>query len=145
MDAHSLAARAGGTAASAGRAPLPPRLAALAVSLRDLLFNAALLAAARGMDAEALAIAPAVVALGIDQNRLDIAIAMVKLEHGDSEGSLTVLERGVLRRDPGSEMALAVQAAAWRVKGLPQWRTQANALLSTSANPLVRRIARAGT
>jgi Bacterial type III secretion protein (HrpB1_HrpK) len=109
--------------------------------LRKLLLHALLLAVAHGMEDDASAhILPVLVGLGTDRQRLDIAIAMIKLRRGDAEGCLFVLERGVLEREPGNDLALALQARAWRTLGRPQWRAQADALLSTSANSLVRSI-----
>lgn len=110
----------------------------LAGSLRDLLLNACLLAASRGMDDEVGCIRTVLLGLGMDGSRLSVAIAIVQLRSGNADGSLVTLERDVLSHEPGHELALAVQAGAWRSQGRREWRAQAQALLATSADPMVR-------
>jgi hypothetical protein len=117
---------------------------AFALSLRDALVQSALLGAARGM-AEAVAhIRPVLIGLGVDAERLSVALAVVALRRGDAQGCLRIVEAELLDRDPGHELALALQACAWRLLGRAEGRSQAGALLVTSVDPLVRSIARAG-
>jgi hypothetical protein len=147
MDTTSSSAAAGkaavfGAASLLARSHVARQPKSLAEPLRDLLLHSALLAVACGMDDEAVAIKEVLVGLGVDPQRLDMAIAIVKLRRGDVQGCLALLEGKVLAREPEHELALAVQASAWQSQGLPQGRIQANALLATSANPLVRSIAR---
>jgi hypothetical protein len=115
----------------------------LAAPLRELLLNTALLAASRGMDDAVNAIRPVLLGLGMDHLSLHVALALVKLRCGDSQACLAWLEEEVLTREPGHELALAVQASAWRQQGQARGREQANALLGTSTNPLARAMARA--
>lgn len=117
--------------------------AVLAGPLRDLLLNSCLLAASRGLDDAVAAIRPVLVGLGMDAARLAVAIAMVQLRRGDAPRCLETLERDVLSREPGHELALAMQASAWRSQGRERWQAQAQALLATSADPLVRSIVQA--
>lgn len=108
--------------------------------LRDLLLNSCLLAASRGFDDAVAAMRPVLAGLGMDAARLAIAIAMVQLRSGRPAACLATLEQDVLSREPGHELALAVQATAWQREGNTQGRRQAQALLATSADPLVRRV-----
>jgi hypothetical protein len=125
------------------RRTAPRRESAMRAPLRGLLVHCVVLAAARALDGEIEPMRRALAHLGVDRARLNIAIAMVKLQRGDSVGCLAWLEQQVLAEDPHHELALAVQASAWRLQGRPQCRMQASALLSTSADPLVRAVANA--
>jgi hypothetical protein len=115
----------------------------LSASLRMLLLNAAMLAASRGMDADALAIKQVLISLGIDPKQLGIAMALTKLQRGEWKACLLVLEAEVLAHEPGHELALAVQSRVWQLQGLPKGRALANVLLVSSTDPVVREMARA--
>jgi Tfp pilus assembly protein PilF len=128
--------------AAVGRRSPGPAVSAASAGLRRLLLGVALLAASRRENAAVAAIKPALVAMGIEAGRFDVTVATVLLRSGDAAACLAWLEREVLNRDPNHELALAVQACAWKAQGRSEWRQQANALLATSANPLVREIAR---
>jgi hypothetical protein len=141
--AVAVAGRAMDTLRAPQRSVAAAPVSAFAVPLRDLLLNAALLAAAHGMSDEVSSIRPVLKGLGMDAERLDVALAIVTLRSGDRDGCLDLLEQGVLSRDAGHELALAVQACAWRLQGREQWRSQAHALLATSADPLVRSVVQA--
>jgi hypothetical protein len=127
---------------STGRARSQASAAALAGPLRELMLNTALLAAAHGMSREALRIKQLLFGLGVDRQRLDIAMAIVLLRRGDSQACLALIENDVLAREPDNALALAVQASAWRAQGLPQWRMHANAVLASSSDPIARSVAR---
>lgn len=137
---HPVSGRAAGLPVAPRGRPVKPGAADLAVPLRNLLFNSALLAASRGLDDEAARIRPVLLGLGVDARKLGLAFAIVLLRRGDADGCLAALESDVLPRDPGHELGLALQAGAWRLKGRPQWRAQADALLAASADPLVRSV-----
>jgi hypothetical protein len=120
-----------------------PRLRGKAADpVRDLLVDAALLAAAHGDDDAMAQIRPVLIGLGFDAQRFDTTVAMLKLRHGDVHGCLAVLEHQVLARDPNHELGLALQARAWRTLGRSEWRLQTHALLATSTHPLAREVAR---
>lgn len=147
MNAHPFTHLTGTGAATLGTA-LPRRPAAkrpqrsLSASLRGLLLETALLAVFRGMDADALAIKQLLIGLGIDRKGLGLSMALLKLQRGDQAGCLLLLEQEVLAHERGHELALAVQAHVWHLQGLPEGRAQANALMATSADPMVRSMAR---
>jgi hypothetical protein len=131
-----------GAARSAGLPARPPVRTSPAGPLRDVLLNACLMAAARGMEEESVAIQTVLVGLGVDALGLHVALAIIELRAGDVPGCLRRLEHHVLAHDAGHELALAVQADAWRRQGRPEWRMQAQALLATSADPMVRSVVR---
>ena len=128
---------------SPGRAATrrPPK--SLSASLRGLLLESALLAVSRSMDADALVIRQVLIGLGIDRMQLGMALALIKLQHGERNGCLLLLEQEVLAHEPRHELALAVQSRVWQMQGLPKGRAQANALLVSSADPVAREMARA--
>lgn len=117
---------------------------ALAASLRDLLLHSALLGAENGMAEVVERIRPALLGLGVPSERLSVALAIVALRRGDGQACLRIVEAELLDRGAGHELALAIQAVAWRLLGRAEGRSQAAALLVTSVDPLVRSIARAG-
>ena len=119
----------------------PPK--SLSAALRALLLNSALLAVSRGMEADALVIRHVLIGLGIDRKQLGMALALIKLQHGERNACLLLLEQEVLAHEPRHELALAVQSRVWQMQGLPKGRTQANALLVSSADPVAREMARA--
>jgi hypothetical protein len=114
-----------------------------AALLRGLLLNAAMLAVSRGMATEAFAIREVLIGLGIDKKQLGMAMALVQLQRGELDACLLLLEQEVLVQEPGYELALAVQSRVWQLQGLPKGRTQANAVLVSSTDPVAREMARA--
>jgi hypothetical protein len=123
------------------RTKKPPM--SLSVSIRGLLLNAAMLAVSRGLDADALAIKQVLIGLGIDRKQLGMAMALTKLQRGEWDACLQVLESEVLSQEPGHELALAVQSRVWQLQGLPKGRALANVLLVSSVDPVAREMARA--
>lgn len=123
------------------RTKKPPT--SLSASLQGLLLESALLAVSRGMNVDASAIRHVLIGLGIDRKQLGIAMALTKLQRGDQDGCLLLLEQEVLAHEPGHELALAVQSRVWQMQGLARGQEQANALLVSSADPAVRAMARA--
>lgn len=119
----------------------PPKT--LSATLRGLLLSSAMLAVSRGMDADALAIRKVLVSLGADRKQLGMAMALTKLQRGEWDACLLVLQIEVLDQEPGHELALAVQSRVWQLQGLPKGREQANVLLVSSSDPVARDMARA--
>jgi hypothetical protein len=118
------------------------RPVSFSASLRGLLLNAAMLALSRGMDAEASAIKQVLIGLGSDRKQLGMAMALTKLQCGERNACLLLLEQEVLAWEPDHELALAVQAHVWQLQLLPKGRAQASALLVSSADPAVRAMVR---
>jgi hypothetical protein len=109
-------------------------------SLRAMFVGAAMLAAERGWAQELADIRQVLVSIGVDLVRFDIAVALVALRKGNPLDCLTILEKEVFGKDGDHELGRAVQVLAWRALGRPGWQAQANALLSTSADGMVRRL-----
>ena len=65
----------------------------LSASLRGLLLNTALLAVSRGMHAEASAIKQVLIGLGIDRKQLGMAMALIRLQHGEHDDYTTDCQR----------------------------------------------------
>jgi hypothetical protein len=127
--------------AGAVRKPPPTadqKSAAQTASFRAMFVGAAMLAARRGWQQEVADIRQIVVPLGVDGVRFDIALAMIALERSDPKACLAILEDKVFVKQESDELARAVQVVAWRQLGAPGWQSQANFLLATSSDALVR-------
>jgi hypothetical protein len=109
-------------------------------AFRAMFVGAAMLAARRGWQQEVADIRQIVVPLGVDGVRFDIALAMIALERSEPKACLSILEDKVFVKQEHNELARAVQVVAWRQLNAPGWQAQANFLLATSADALVRRL-----
>jgi hypothetical protein len=148
MTAHPYSMPSGSDALSLGvlsvgrlKTKRPQRLPS--ATLRGLLLESALLAASCGMEADAVLIRTALIGLGIDRKQFAMAVALIRLQRGEHDACLLLLEQEVLASEPSHELARAVQSRIWQLLGLPKGKTQANVLLISSSDPAVRAMARA--
>lgn len=139
---HTTVQRNGGVALGAGprvsRVPPQRALRPQGGFLTDNLTQLALLAHRYDYAEEAAHLTNVAIALGVDEVRLWLLVALMKHEGGQHTRCAELLEGHVLSRSPDHEFGRALLAAAWRATGDGRWRTLASAVLATCTDPAAR-------